>query len=94
MAAATIQSRFDGWAGDQKRQRVILTTANTTDTVTPESVGLKEIHAVQVTGRVGTLVGSSGTVASVTVCTITDYTPTSDVLQCSAAKFEAFFYGF
>jgi len=93
MPAATIHSVVDGWAGDQKRQRVILTTANTTDTVLPNTVGLKRITGVQLTNRTGTLDGRDSTHASVTIGTITDYS-TANVLQCATAKFEVFVYGF
>lgn len=94
MAAATIHSVVSGWAGDMKRQRVILTAASTdSDTIAPSAVGLSEIWAIVPTRRIGTLDGRDGAVASVVAATVTDYTPSTDVIGCTAAKFEAFIYG-
>lgn len=94
MAAATVHSVVEGWAGDCKRQRVILTAASTdSDTLAPAAVGLSEIHAIVPTRRIGTLDGRDGAVTSVVAATVTDYTPSTDVLDCTAAKFEAYIYG-
>ena len=94
MAAATIHSVVDGWDGDGKRQRVILTAASTNaDTIAPGAVNLHEIHAIVPSGRIGTIDGRDGAVASVVAALVTSYTPSTDVIDCTAAKFEAFFYG-
>jgi len=93
MAAATVHSVVDGWAGDIKRQRVILTAASTdSDTLAPGAVGLQEIHAIVPTGRIGTITGRDGTVASVVAAVVTSFN-TSNTLLCTAAKYEAFIYG-
>lgn len=93
MAAATVHSVVDGWAGDIKRQRVILTAASTdSDTLAPAAVGLKEILAIQPTGRIGTITGRDGAVASVVAAVVTSFA-TNNTLNCTAAKFEAFIYG-
>jgi hypothetical protein len=94
MAAATVHSVVDGWGGDIKRQRVILTAASTNaDTLTPGAVGLKEIHCIRPTGRIGTIDGRDGAVTSVVTAILTGYTVTTGVLDCTAAKFEAYIYG-
>lgn len=94
MAAATVHSVIDGWAGDNKRQRVILTLATTNaDTLAPSAVGLREIYAVQPTNRIGTLPGKTAPVTSVVAATVTSYTPSSKVLSGTAAKFEAIILG-
>lgn len=45
-----------GWAGDIRRQRVVVTGTNG-DTLPPVLVGLHQIHAVVPTGRDGTIEG-------------------------------------
>lgn len=93
MAAATVHSVVDGWAGDCKRQRVILTAASTdSDTLAPVAVGLSVIEGIVPTGRIGTLPARQGTEASVVAAVVTSY-DTSNTLLCTAAKFEAFIYG-
>lgn len=93
MAAATVHSVVDGWAGDSKRQRVILTAASTdSDTLAPVAVGLSVIEAIVPTGRIGTIPARQGTEADVVAAVVTSYN-TSSTLLCTAAKFEAFIYG-
>jgi hypothetical protein len=96
MAAATIHAVEQGWAGDCKRHRVILTLGTTNaDTVTPASVGLKEVWAVVPTNRSGNDLNVNGVeVDSVVAITSCDYVNSSGVLNASgASKFEAFFFG-
>ena len=93
MAAATVHSVVDGWAGDIKRQRVILTAASTdSDTLAPVAVGLQAIEAIIPTGRIGTITSRNGTEASVVAGVVTSYN-TSNTLLCTAAKFEVFIFG-
>jgi hypothetical protein len=93
MAAATVHSVVDGWSGDCKRQRVILTAASTdSDTLAPVAVGLREIHAIVPTGRIGTIQGRDSTHASVVAAVVTSFN-TSNTLLCTAAKFEALVFG-
>lgn len=98
MAAATIHAVEHGWAGDKKRNRVILTLGSTNaDTVTPAAVGLKTIEAVQPTNRSGNdlICGGTVNIDSVVAVTSVDYVNSSGVLNASgASKFEAYFYGF
>lgn len=96
MAAATVHSVIPGWAGDRRRQQVILTLASTdADTLDPGAVGLKEIEAVVPTNRAGSLGGRDGAVADVVAITSCSYTPSTDVLAASgASKFEAYIFGY
>lgn len=97
MAAATIHGVEQGWAGDRRRNRVILTLATTNaDTVTPASVGLKVIEAIVPSYRSGDNLTLNGEdVDSVVAITTLDYVNSTGVLNASgASKFEAYFYGF
>lgn len=91
--AETIHSVVDGWAGDQRRQRVIVTLGATNEVINPVQVGLKEITAVVPTGRVGSISGRDGVVASVVTATFTSYEPSSGTLLAAAAKIELDFFG-
>lgn len=51
-----------GWAGDIRRQRVVVTGTNA-DTLPPTLVGLHQIHAVVPTGRAGTIEGVTAVAA-------------------------------
>lgn len=92
--AETIHSVLHGWAGDQKRNRVIVTLGATNETITPSQVGLKQVTAVVPTGRTGTLSGASGPVASVVTATFTSWDNDSSILYAAAAKVEFDFYGY
>lgn len=91
--AETIHSVIDGWAGDEKRQRVIVTLGATDETILPSQVGLKEITAVRPTGRFGTLQGRDGAVTSVVTATFTSWDNTNNILYAAAAKVELDFCG-
>jgi hypothetical protein len=99
MAAVAVLHVEHGWAGDRKRNRVQLTVASaTTDSVTPNQVGLQEIEAVQATGRIGSYNGNT-----LVSCSHASLNKTGDVLICytgadadaalSSGNVELYFYG-
>lgn len=92
--AETIHSVIQGWAGDQKRNRVIVTLGATNETITPSQFGLHEVTAVVPTGRFGTLEGVSGPVASVVTATFTSWDNDNSILYAAAAKVELNVYGY
>lgn len=92
MADNTYHAIEQGWDGDQKRHRVVVTLGDTNNAVVPEAVGLHTIASVRPTLRTGTVQG----VASVTIATLTDLAlgaSNTYVLNAAAAKVELEFCG-
>jgi hypothetical protein len=76
-----------GWAGDLKRNLVVVTLSATNDEINPLYFGLREIKSIRPTLRTGTVQG----VASVTIATLTDLAlgaSNTYVLNAAAAKIE------
>lgn len=92
--AETIHAVTHGWAGDQKRNRVIVTLGATNETILPAQVGLKEVTAVVPTGRTGTLSSAAGAVTTVVTATFTSWDNSNNILYAAAAKIELDFYGY
>lgn len=99
MAAVTVVAIKRGWDGDRKRVRVVFTVASaTTDSITPQSVGLHRIENIQPTGRIGTwenqtLVGCSHISLNSTNDIIICYGSADADAALSAGNVEADFYG-
>ncbi len=103
MSAVTVLKVEQEWAGDRRRHRVIFTSASaTTDTVTPNAVGLQFIEAVVPTGRSGTIDGNTVVAAGAVdiaygaggaaTQVIIVYIPTS-TSAVSSGNYEVYFYG-
>jgi hypothetical protein len=85
--AYTVHAVEHGWAGDLKRNLVVVTLSATDDTIDPLYFGLREIKSIRPTLRTGTIQG----VASVTIATLTNLAVSTDntyVLNAAAAKIE------
>jgi hypothetical protein len=99
MAAIAVLKVEHGWAGDRKRNRLIVTAAATdSDTLAPAAAGLQEIEAIVPTGRAGTIDGNTVVAAScvdynIGTDVIVIYTPEGAATQVSSGNYEFYVYG-
>ena len=99
MSAVAIVAVKQGWGGDRKRNRVVFTVASaTTDSITPQAVGLHIIENIQPTGRIGTwenqtIVGCSHISLNSTSDIIIAYDSADADAALSSGNVEADFYG-
>lgn len=99
MADVTVNAIKKGWAGDVRRQRVVLTGSNG-DTLPASIVGLHKIFAITPTGRSGTVQGVSNVVPALNVGraestgAITGYKPNGTAIAAlSSDPIEVLIYG-